>query len=500
MVRSCPLGRQAFLSVPGGVRWCAIAAVTLMLAPCAAEAETITSALIRAYSGNPTFNAQRAAVRVQDETLPAALSGYRPTVAGTASAGVNFLDSQNSGGLIGANAGALGGGGAAGAATAGGTTTQGFNRTDYTAFPRSASISVTQNLFNGFRTQNQVRQADSNIIAARETMRNTELNTLATAAANYMNVLRDTAILDLDRSNVDVLREQLRQVNDRFKVGEVTKTDVSQAESTLAQGESTLATASANLSSSIAGYRQVIGVEPRNLQPARPVEKDIPASLSLAIAISQVEHPSIQAALHGVDAAELQVKIVESALFPQLNVVGSAAKQYDAQGIPNSRLFNASLTAQLNVPLYDGGLTFAQTRQAKENVGQQRLLADVQRDNVRAAVVTSWGVWKTSIEVIKAQQAAVRAAEIALNGVREEAKVGQRTTLDVLNAQQTLLNSRVQLISAQRDRVVGSYSVLASIGRLSAQLLGLKVVEFDPTVHYDQVKDKWFGLRTPDGR
>ena len=177
------------------------------------------------------------------------------------------------------------------------------------------------------------------------------------------------------------------------------------------------------------------------------------------------------------------------------------SQRFDATGlpIPNNSL-TASLQAQITIPIYDGGTTYASTRQAKEQLGQQELQTDLQRDKVRAAVVSAWGLNENSVGIIRSAKAQVAAAEIALAGIREEAKVGQRTTFDVLTAQQTLLNARVQLVSAQHDQVVASYAVLSSIGRLSTVNLGLAANQYDPKVHFDQVKDKWFGLRTPDGR
>ena len=315
-----------------------------------------------------------------------------------------------------------------------------------------------------------------------------------------MNVLRDTAILELNKNNITVLEEQLRQTRDRFNVGEVTRTDVAQSESSLATARSNYFTAQANLQTSMANYRQIIGVEPRRLEAARPIDPLLPRTLDSAIAVALSEHPSIQAAFHAVDAAQLQVQINEGMLYPTLNAVANVQNNNQYTGIPTNRFFQGSIVGQFSVPLYDGGSTFASVRQAKELLAQARLQADLQRDMIRATVVSDWGLLASAKAVIRSTQAAVRASEIALDGVREEAKVGQRTTLDVLNAQQTLLQSRVNLVSAQRDRVVASYTVLASVGRLSATTLGLAVIEYDPTIHFQQVKDKWIGLRTPDGR
>jgi outer membrane protein len=347
---------------------------------------------------------------------------------------------------------------------------------------------------------NSVRQAESNIFGSRENLRNTEQDVLLNGATAYMNVLRDTAILDLRRNNITVLEEQLRQTRDRFNVGEVTRTDVAQAESSLASSRSDYFTAQANLQTSIANFRQIIGIEPTRLEPARTIEALLPKDLNAAVDLALGEHPTIQAAFHAVDAAELQVKLVEGELYPTLNVVGSVQHDTDYLGIRNATFLNGAVQGQLSIPIYEGGEVYARARQAKETLAQARLQADLQRDTVRADVVSAWGSLDAARAVIQSAKAAVKAAEIALEGIREEAKVGQRTTFDVLFAQQTLLNTRVSLVTAQRDRVVASYAVFSAIGRLSAANLGLNVAEYDPTVHFEQIKDKWIGLRTPDGR
>ena len=437
-----------------------------------ARAESLAGALAKAYLNNPDINQQRAALRAIDEGVPKAESGYRPNVTLNGELGTQYTNAA----------------------------TPGSKTLNATTFPRDVSLSVTENLWNGNRTENGVRQAESNVLGSREQLRNTEQNTLQDASRFYMDVLRDTAILNLDTNNVEVLVEQLRQTRDRFAVGEVTRTDVAQAEASLAQGRSAALTAQSNLRASIASFRRVIGEDPRMLEPGRPVERGLPKTLEAAIAISQIEHPSIQAALHGVDAAELNVKVLEGALYPTINLVGTVTEGVEVQGVPNSTQFSASLLGQLSVPIYDGGLTYANIRQAKEQLGQTRLQVDLQRDIVRAAVVSAWGVYANSKAQIESAQAQVSASEIALNGVREEAKVGQRTTLDVLNAQQTLLNARVSLVTAQHDQVVASYALLSAIGRLSVDVLALRAARYDASIHFDQVKDKWWGLRTPDGR
>ncbi|MGJ0427474.1 TolC family outer membrane protein [Methylocystis sp.] len=447
------------------------------------SAETLLSALARAYAGNPDLNQSRAAVRVRDEDMPKALAGMRPRVNIQASAGPLYGNMRLP---FGRNA----------------TTGQRqVLQEDYTGYPRGATLNMSQSIFDAGRTTNSVRQAESGVFAARATMRLTEQATLQNGATAYMNVLRDTAVVNLRQNNIAVLEQQLKQTRDRFQVGEVTRTDVAQAEASVAQARSELYAAQAQLKNSIANYRQIIGVEPKHLVPGRSLEPFLPRSLQQAIEIALVEHPGVVAALHQADAVESAVKVAESALAPTLSVSAQVSQQWDSfLGVPGSRQFSAGAFAQLNVPLYQGGSEYASIRQAKEQLSQARLNADLQRDSVRASVVSSYGLLETARASIISSRAAVKAAETALTGVREEAKVGQRTTLDVLNAQQALLNARVSLVTSQRDRVVASYAALGSIGRLSAQELQLDAALHDPGVHFEQVKTKWFGVDTPDGR
>ncbi len=327
-----------------------------------------------------------------------------------------------------------------------------------------------------------------------------EIQTLQSAATDYMDVLRDTAVLGLRRNNVKVLNVQLQQTRDRFQVGEVTRTDVAQAESSLATGTADVSAAESSLQASIARYRQVVGVQPKQLQPAQPIEKLLPANLELSIATGLSENPLIVGALFQVDVSEDAVKVAEGALAPKLSVAGQVSNSTDTAGYPGYNVFQAGVLGQLTVPLYQGGSEYAAVRQAKEQLSQARLTVDTQRNTVRQNVVAAWGALQAARAQIVSFQAAVKAAEIALTGVREEAKVGQRTTLDVLNAEQTLLNQRVQLVQAEHDRVVASYAVMAAIGRLTANNLGLGVVAYNPNQHYQATKNRFFGLDTPDGR
>ena len=452
----------------------AIACAGFPLTPLPTWADTLEGALVQAYQNNPSLNSQRASVRATDEGVPQALSGYRPKVTVNATLGSQYWDTTSK--------------------LSGLSIHQSGNNT-----PNSYGLTATQTLYNGFQTANKTRQAESQVQVARESLRFNEQNVLLSAVTAYMNLLRDSAILDLQRRNVEVLQEQLRQTRDRFNVGEVTRTDVAQSESRLAAGRSQVLSAEANYKASVATYRQVIGVEPGRLSPGSPVDRFSPRDLPQSVGVATATHPAVTSAQYAVDAAVLAVKVAEGQLYPTLSVQGTVLQNNEST-LNALKSFNALVLGQLSVPIYQGGAEYSLIRQAKETLGQRRLDLDTARDQVRQTVVQSWGQLEAAKANIEATQANVQASEIALNGVREEARVGQRTTLDVLNAQQELVNARVSLVTAQRDRVVASYTLLSAVGRLSPQVLALHVPTYDSNVHYQQVRDTWAGVRTPDGR
>ncbi len=448
-----------------------------------AFADTIEWALVQAYQNNPSLNAQRASLRSTDENVPQALSGYRPKITATATAGSNYTNTLSH--IISQS-------------TFPNTTT--FSNTADDFASRSVGITASQTLYNGNQTANKTRQAESQVMGARETLRVTEQQVLLDAATAYMDLLRDDATLALQRSNVEVLTEQLKQTRDRFNVGEVTRTDVAQAESRLAAGRSQLLAAQSQYVTSQAQYRRIIGVDPGKLAPGTPVDRLSPPTLPGAIAQGQAQSPSVLAAMYGVDVAELAVKVSEGALYPNLGVQATRAKglgpcRHDQQadfGFGSRHPDDPALSRRRRVFGHPSGQGNARPaaadarRQPRSGARNRRAVAGAQLDAAKAQ--------------IEATTAQVNAAEIALNGVREEARVGQRTTLDVLNAQQELVNARVALVQAQHDRVVASYTLLAAVGTLSMQRLGLDVIIYDPMVHYQQIRDAWVGVRTPDGR
>ena len=268
-----------------------------------------------------------------------------------------------------------------------------------------------------------------------------------------------------------MLEQTLKQTRDRFSVGEVTRTDVAQSEAQLAAGRTQLLTAESNLVTTKANFRRIIGNEPEALAPGSPVDRFLPPSLPGAVDLGLTENPNVTAAMFGIDVSFLQVKVNEGALLPTVTLQGSVQQSYE-QTMTFQRQFGASAVAQLSVPVYQGGAEYSLIRQSKETLAQQRLALEQVRDQTRANVVQAWGQLLAGKAQVASAQSQVSASEIALNGVREEAKAGQRTTLDVLNAQQALVNARVALVTAQHDRVVASYAVLNAVGRLAPQVLG----------------------------
>lgn len=469
----------------GGFAIWAFACAAVPLSANPARSQSLESALAQAYQSNPTLNAQRATTRVTDENVPQALSGYRPRLSVTATGGQSSLSTTSK--VAGSNVPIN--------APASYFTQSGYNGVF------GAGVTATQTLFNGFQTANRTRQAEAQVLAARETLRLTEQNTLLNAATAYMNVLRDSALLNLQKRNVQVLEETLRYTRDKFNVGEVTITDVAQAESRLAAGRSQVLSAESTYKASAATYRQVIGSEPGRLTSGTPVDRFSPRTLPEAVGVAIAVNPSVTSAQYNVDVAQQQVKVAEGALYPTLSVQGSYQKNFMSQQSLNAiESSSATVLGTLSVPIYQGGAEYSAIRQAKETLGQKRIDLDTSRESVRQSVVAAWGQLEAAKGQIESTQAQVKASELALKGVTEEARVGQRTTLDVLNAQQDLLNAQVSLVTAQRDRVVASYSLLSSVGRLSPRVLGLRVQLYDATVHYQQVRDSWAGVRTPDGR
>lgn len=446
------------------------------------QAQSIGEALGKAYSENPEIDEQRAKLRVRDEEVPKAMSGMRPKASINiyggpqrttikAPAGIDQFSSRI------------------------------YQADQYSGYPTTGTFKFDQPLFDGGKTRNAVRQAESGVFAARGELQAVEQETLLKSATAYMDVFRDTAILRLKKNNVQVLQHQLKVTQDRYEFGEVSMTDVAQAQAALAKAQSEHAVAGGTLEKSIAAFQKVIGVQPTRLAPVRSLENLLPKSRDEAIELAFADNPYVRTSLHSVDAAEAGVKIAEAALMPTASVGGQVIQSLDSYfGYPNTRQFGAQALATLNIPLYQGGGEYTAIRQSKEQLGQAKIHVDSVRNEIRAKVIEGYAQFLTAKASVEFGEKAIKAAELALRGVRDESAFGQRTTQDVLNAQQVLLEARVNLVSAQHDRIIGAYTALAAIGRLSVKELQLDVMPYDPNRHYEQVKDNWFGVSTTDGK
>jgi len=438
-----------------------------------ARAEALPEALAKAYQFNPQLNAERARQRATDENVPQALAGYRPQIVASLSSGLQAVRN-----LLPDN------------------TVQ-----SATLKPWTIGVTVTQTLFNGFKTANSVRVAELQVQSGREALRNVGQGVLLDAATAYTNVLANQSLVEAQRSNVAFLRETLGVTQKRLNAGDVTPTDTAQAEARLSRGLADLNAAEVNLAISQATYTQVIGNPPAQLQPAETVDRYLPRSRDEATNLAFREHPAVMAAGFDVDVASTTIRVAESSLLPTITLQGNVSRSKD--GDPTLSTFGtdqASILGQMNAPIYDGGTAASQTRQAKELAAQSRLVLDQVRNQARTAAVGAWVANEGAKIAVAASESEVRAATVALQGVRKEAAGGQRTTVDVLNSQQDLISAKARLIGAQRDRVIASYTLLSAIGRLDVKTLALHTPDYLPEVHYQQVRDAWHGLRTPSGQ
>ncbi len=438
-----------------------------------ARAENLPDALAKAYQTNPQLNAERARQRATDENVPQALAGYRPQIVASLTSGLQAVRN-----LLPDN------------------TVQ-----TATLKPWTIGVTVTQTLFNGFKTANSVRVAELQVSSGREALRNVGQGVLLDAVTVYTNVLANQSLVTAQRANVAFLRETLGITQKRLNAGDVTPTDTAQAEARLSRGLADLNAAEVALAISQATYSQVIGNAPTQLGPAETVDRYLPRSRDDATGLAFREHPAVMAAAFDVDVASTSIRVAESSLMPTITLQGSASrsKQSDST-LGTFGSDQASVAGLLTQPIYDGGLAASQTRQAKEVAAQSRLVLDQVRNQARTAAIGAWVANEGAKVAVTASESEVRAATVALQGVQREAAGGQRTTVDVLNSQQDLIQAKARLIGAQRDRVIASYTLLSAIGRLDVKTLALNTPDYLPEVHYHQVRDAWHGLRTPSGQ
>lgn len=436
-----------------------------------AQAENLFDALASAYQSNPALQAERAGLRATDEQIPQALSGWRPSLTATGSYGSVVTDSISS-----INIPGFGG--------------------KQTSDPLTGQIAFSQNIFNGGRTLYGARRAEATVLAGRENLRNVEQQTLLNAVTAYMDVVRDIAVVDLREKNVEVLRRQLEASQDRFQVGEITRTDVAQSEARLSGAQTNLIQAEATQIASRASYERVIGRAPGTLEQAPPLPA-LPQSEAEAMQLGAAVNPALKAARHAERAAGNAVTVAKGGLLPSVSF-DATYERANGPSSTTSRSTTTRLLGTITVPLYQSGAQYSAIREAKHLESQSRLQTVDTLRQVEEVVRNAWEQLRAARAAIVSNRDQVRANEIALDGVRQEAQVGSRTTLEVLNAEQELLDSQVSLVGAERDEYVAGYSLLSSVGQLGARDLGLSVQLYDPSDNYDDVKYQFIGWGTND--
>ncbi len=435
---------------------------------------TLQEALIQTYSYNPALLAERAKLRATDEGVPQAVAGWRPTVvmAGTAGYG-DGLTRQEIGG--------------------------GFEKIPTDRLIATAQATATQPVYTGGRVRATIHKAKNAVYAERANLVGQEESAFGDTVNAYVGVIQARQIAAIDRNNEDVLKQQLQATQDRFRVGEITQTDVAQAQAALASATATRLTAEGSVQTAEAAYLRAVGSPPPpDLAEPQPLKLPI-RSEQQAATVAGDNNPQVIAALFNLAGARNAVDVAFGALLPQVSLQGQVFQSNNA----TQRSFSTNgyqVTANLSVPLYQGGAEYSAVRQARETVTQQsRVVDDARRTAVQNAV-QAWETLEAARASADSSRAAVQANEIALEGIERQALVGTATTLDVLITQQTLLNSRINLVQNLANIVTASYSVASAIGRLTAHDLGLPVVSYDDTAYFEAVKNKWFGLSGPDER
>ncbi len=427
-----------------------------------ASADTLEDALVAAYNSNPDLRAERANLRSIDENVAQAISGWRPTISLSASAGLTTRRSAPS-----------------------------FGAPTQDLEPIQGAATITQPVFTGFQTLNSFRQSQAQVRAGRANLISVEQQTLLSAVTAYIDVWRDTAVVNLNQNNVAVLRKQLEASQDRFSVGEITRTDVAQSEARLSGAISALITSESQLTNSRAAYARIVGNSPGTLEPP-PALPPLPATQDEALGVARSNNPDLVRAKNNERAAAFAVAVARGSLLPQLSFQGQLAHAEDTS-IGGSQSDEKSITGQLSWPFYQGGRVQSQIRQARQIKRQNQALIVSAERQVVEGVATAWSSLATARATIESDREQVRANEIAYEGVQREAEVGSRTTLDVLDAEQELLDARVALVSSQRNEVIAGYQVLSSVGHLTAERLELPVETYDPLRNYRSVKWRPFG-------
>ena len=464
--------------------------VLLTAAPGLAAGQTLPDALTSAYNGNPQLLSERATLRATDENVPQALANWRPTVTISGSEGISHTSTRQDCEKLVPNTGAAGSFSACASSFVPNELTNAANSSNLS--PQTYGLTISQPIYRGGRTEAQTEQALNLVRSERAHLVSVEESVLLAGVTDYMNVVRDQATLDLNINNEQVLRRQLEAAQDRFRVGEVTRTDVAQAEAAYAAAIAGRQQAAGNLQISRAGYERDIGTAPGKLAPPNGVP-ELPTSRDEATSLALNANPDVISAQFAQQAAEDNVRVVRGQLLPTVTLNASIQRTKETTN-PGLQVDDMAITGQVSMPLYEGGAIYSQSRQATQTVAQRRSQVDNARVVANQLAAQSWEQLVSIRAQIVSLQSQIKANEIALEGVQQEASVGSRTVLDILNAEQILFQSRVNLVTAQHDEVVAEFSLASALGRLTAKQLNLPVTYYDPDVNFEAVRDKWIGF------
>jgi outer membrane protein len=426
---------------------------------------TLREALVKAYNGNPTLSGARAQLRATDENVPIARAPGLPSIGSTVDFENNLTSDANS-----------------------------LASPDRTL---RAGVNLTVPLYQGGLVRNSVRAAERRVLAAREGLRGTESDLFTDVVSVYMDVIRDESIVQLNQQNVRVLEVNLQATQDRFEVGDLTRTDVAQSEARLAIARGQLRSAEAGLISSRENYVRLVGDAPGTLEPPPPLP-NLPAAPEPAVEVALAENPNLGAARRSAEASRYDVGVARSSRLPRISAIagGNYTNYLGSLGDDTNANIGQSGTAataglSLTLPLFQGGEPAARVRQAQALESQAIEQTTETERAVIANVRAAYSGWRSALAVIESSQVAVDANRLSLEGVRAENSVGNRTILDILNAEQELLNSQVTLVTARRDAYVAGFALLAAMGRAEAQDLGLDGGPlYDPVANYNRVRGR----------
>lgn len=448
-----------------------MAAVSLII-PGYAKAETLEQALVQVYETNPTLLAERAKLRETDEQVSQALSNWRPDIEATASAGIsNQAVHDPSSAPI--------------PSTSNGLT------------PHSAGLQFTQPLFRGFRTVAQTRAAEKQVEAERANLQVTEQKLFLDTGTAYIDVMHDMALVALDRDNERVLRDELNATQERLKQGDVGTTDVHQAESRLKRAEADRLKAENDLERHRAAYAHLVGDIPGTLQPPHLELADV-ANLDETLALAKKQNPDIAAASANYDEAGAEVALNKGSLLPEIDLVGTTQKQWDQSTYIPGRQDSSQILVQVTMPLYKTGADYSRTRAAEQKVTEQRMKLEEARHQAYEDATNGWHGLETARSTLAADEAERDAADLSLQNVGEEAKAGTRTTLDVLNAEQELIDAKSAVIQAEHDIALAMLQIRSATGLLTADAMKLPVNRYDPDKHYQTARRQWIGFSDDD--